>query len=78
MEIVLVFAAFMIPAAIVWVVTYLLVRRSKTKRIALFLIFYLGIGLSVGFLSVLFAHVWLPGTLLTIGLFEWALARKPQ
>mgnify|MGYP001766038425 CR=1 FL=1 len=76
MEIVLLFASFMLPAAIAWVVAFLLLRRSRIKRVVLFLVIYIALGFWTGILALIFAHVWLPGTLLTLGLFEWALARK--
>lgn len=78
MELFWLLAMFMVPAAIIWVVAYLVVRRSRIKRIALFVAFYLAIGFWTGMLTVIFAHVWLPVTLATLGMFEWALTRKPQ
>lgn len=77
MKIVLLFAAFMVPAALIWAIAFVLCRRSRIKRVSLVLVSYLTIGFYMGGLAIIFIPIWLPGTVAALTLLEWAASRKP-
>lgn len=73
--IVLVFLAFAIPAAAVWAIAFLVARRSRLKRLMLFVAIYLTLGAWWGYGALILVLAWLPVTLITVWLFEWAAAK---
>lgn len=72
---VLIFLAFAIPAAAVWAIAFLVARRSRLKRLMLFVAIYLILGAWWGYGALILVLAWLPVTLVTIWLFEWAAAK---
>ncbi len=75
---VLVFLAFAIPAAAVWAIAFLVARRSRLKRLTLFVVIYLILGVWWWYGALLLVPAWLPVTLVTVWLFEWAPAKDAK
>jgi len=76
--VVLVFLAFAIPAAAVWAIAFLVARRSRPTRLTLFVAIYLILGVWWGYGALILVLAWLPVTLATVWLFEWAAAKDAK